>query len=812
MGGTEAKEDPHDARGPSPFAEAEEFLQKLNFIVVDGSGGDDALLDAKECSNHFESLLFLLKGASSREAGLVEKCKELQTQNAATSTELQTATRAHRSAESQVETLQQDVDMLKDLLEHSNTREDQAKERLGQLQDELERLTDLVDKNEIAMARKDGEAKQLASDVEEWKGQASAKTNKINALEIERQQTTRALQQLRASYAELNDDNASLKERIAEKNDDLQRGNERRERVESELEEVQSKLQAKTKAFVDLEHTKDVESSKVAMLDKQLSDAKKAIASKEQELKDEASRISVVAAALNDQKKLTADVSQQLAESVVLQKRSAIDNARLMSEKTQLERNVETERRAILRLQQQVEDAKAATRLSNDEAQLANKELETMRRRENQLNRELQASKRENAVATGRLKVSEDKIKSSIEQKRSNDQVIASLEKELIESKDAALKQELITRRLEGECDGLRLQSKDSQATCERLANEIKVRDNRQLELRSQIDAQQSQLEEQQKLHDALRLDQNHSLKDLADARREIRAFEQEKKASQRLVDSLREEITTKDSALVKENYEYRQQKSQKEIYVDEIARLKRSLGENEVLIRTQLSESRRLGVTISKLENEVSGQKRELDHVIDERDVLGTQLIRRNDEIVLLSEKITMLQNKQTRGETQYSSRLDDIRILKLKLKDLQRQLTISQGGQGGVEDLSRSLFLVKKELLRERLKVKALSDELENPLNVHRWRKLEGTDPQAYEMIQKNQILQRRLLDKSEEAAAANNVIRDLEEKQRDLETELSRRPGPEIAQQLNKCQHDVRIKDKQLRALQAELRLVR
>lgn len=49
--------------------------------------------------------------------------------------------------------------------------------------------------------------------------------------------------------------------------------------------------------------------------------------------------------------------------------------------------------------------------------------------------------------------------------------------------------------------------------------------------------------------------------------------------------------------------------------------------------------------------------------------------------------------------------------------------------------------------------LQVKALSEELENPLNVHRWRKLEGSDPQAYEMILKIQTLQKRLILKSEE-----------------------------------------------------------
>ena len=53
----------------------------------------------------------------------------------------------------------------------------------------------------------------------------------------------------------------------------------------------------------------------------------------------------------------------------------------------------------------------------------------------------------------------------------------------------------------------------------------------------------------------------------------------------------------------------------------------------------------------------------------------------------------------------------------------------------------------------MQERIKVKALSEELENPNNKHRWRKLEGSDPGTYEMLQKIQALQKRLILKTEE-----------------------------------------------------------
>ena len=35
--------------------------------------------------------------------------------------------------------------------------------------------------------------------------------------------------------------------------------------------------------------------------------------------------------------------------------------------------------------------------------------------------------------------------------------------------------------------------------------------------------------------------------------------------------------------------------------------------------------------------------------------------------------------------------------------------------------------MYNMQRELLRERTRCKALEEELENPMNIHRWRKLE-------------------------------------------------------------------------------------
>ena len=40
----------------------------------------------------------------------------------------------------------------------------------------------------------------------------------------------------------------------------------------------------------------------------------------------------------------------------------------------------------------------------------------------------------------------------------------------------------------------------------------------------------------------------------------------------------------------------------------------------------------------------------------------------------------------------------------------------------------LKREVFHIQRELVRERMRCKALEEELETPMNIHRWRKLEG------------------------------------------------------------------------------------
>merc|ERR1712217_239369 len=140
--------------------------------------------------------------------------------------------------------------------------------------------------------------------------------------------------------------------------------------------------------------------------------------------------------------------------------------------------------------------------------------------------------------------------------------------------------------------------------------------------------------------------------------------------------------------------------------------------------------------------------QKHKYEEIIGERDVVGTQLIRRNDELALLYEKIKIQQRTLQQGEIAYKQRLEESRGLTIKTAALKRELHMGKQQVATIGDLKKDVFQLQRELLQERTKVKALSEELETPMNVHRWRKLEGSDPVMTEIVEKVKTLQKRLI----------------------------------------------------------------
>jgi hypothetical protein len=102
------------------------------------------------------------------------------------------------------------------------------------------------------------------------------------------------------------------------------------------------------------------------------------------------------------------------------------------------------------------------------------------------------------------------------------------------------------------------------------------------------------------------------------------------------------------------------------------------------------------------KAEQAGQQQKAIYEDVVQERDILGTQLIRRNDELALLYEKIRIQQSTLNKGEIQYRQRLEEIKALKRSCANLKRQLQIRSHEVTNIDALKNEVYHVQRELLQ--------------------------------------------------------------------------------------------------------------
>ncbi|XP_053954146.1 cilia- and flagella-associated protein 58 [Anastrepha ludens] len=197
-----------------------------------------------------------------------------------------------------------------------------------------------------------------------------------------------------------------------------------------------------------------------------------------------------------------------------------------------------------------------------------------------------------------------------------------------------------------------------------------------------------------------------------------------------------------------------------------------------------------------------------DLDETRKEKNLIGLQMVRRNDEIVVLRDKLCNTQAALDQGQTQYNQRVEDIRLLKMEIANLQTERDCLTRAIKSTADMREEIIRLQRSLNQERIKVRSLTEDAKTPTGVHRWRILKGEDPNRYQLLEKVQMLQRRNL---KQEIHKEKIEQKLEETHRvcdSLKRVVENLPTTEVKQKLVVTQRINRSQLKKLKALSAEL----
>jgi chromosome segregation ATPase len=758
----------------------------------------------------YEKLHRALKKSHEQEKRLVKKCRELNGELLNTQAKIKTALRLSQEDQKTIAHLQKEMEKTWKLVYMAQEKEARGKDVINQLKEEITDLSKLVEKGAGMSANQENMMKELHQAKEELQNQVDELHLQLKQAELQMLDQSKLQDEIREERDQLGSVVGDLRAKITGKDNEVIREQRRREKVQKELQEARQALDDRTTREDNLSADLRKKAGQIQELEKQLADARLTM---EKYLRDYDTLFHKTTKVTEDleeqvQRNRQIFIANQNMDKLMKQKNAEV--SRLMTEKGTLERLVEREHRQVIDLKAELEASKTPIALLQAEIDGLQKELLNSHKHESEIQRQRENMEREKNSQLKAAGRAEQRAKENEDLLKEQERVSSGLSAEIEQYQSEIQKLRKLVYSLEKERERLGNDILEQRNNNISSVEQLKLRDITVAELRKKLADTEAKLQQQQQLYESVRADRNHYSKNLIGAQDEIAEMRKKFKIMDHQIEQLKEEVGAKDQAIVKEHHDFQRAEKLREHTLHELNRKNTLLKSNEDLIQQQDNEIRQLSSTIRKMDEDALAQRKEYDQVINERDILGTQLIRRNDELALLYEKLRVQQGALRAGENQYAARIEDIKALRLKLKDVMRELNNNKGSGPVIEKLRRDVLQLQRELLQEKTKVTALSEELENPMNIHRWRKLEGSDPATFELIQKIQTLQRRLISKTEEAIEKGLIIQEKDKLYGELKAVLARQPGSDVAEQLTAYQQGLKQKTRQMKAMAGELNM--
>jgi len=689
----------------------------------------------------FEKLHNALKDSSTSNQRLQIKNREINAELVANASKVAQSVKQNQDDQVSIMQLKSELSKAWMLFDGANEKEQRLLENVQSYKVEIENLTQLCEKSKNTGGGTGEGISELSKQKQAFQKERDQLIEETQKLRVGMQEAEEQIMELEASSAEALAHNAELRQEVQTRQNDLALQERQKDIMEKELKQTMSECEEKTFEIKNLQNQLMKTRDENTLLSGQVKDLKTTGERSNKENRLLETRFN----RLQGEYQAQADVADQLAADIQKKLNELKSRDDEIGKLKQEMGRLKTMREAVQRKLQNSEEVRLENELKRDT--LKSQLIALEKERERLLKIREQDKKHVDELARERDILNKNYLKASaatskqLDLVRLHEQNKKNLEQEIASYRDESTKQRKIIFQLEKEREKYINETSDLNHRLNNLMEDIKIKKMEINESQKKISEANARLKQQQGLYEACRSDRNLYLKNLMEAQDDTAEMKKKLKIMTHQIDQFKEEIGNKESAIVRVNLEHTRIEKEKESLRGEMQRMRKCLAESRTQLNGMEKEINNLQQVIRDADDDKKNQQKELDRVTTERDILGTQLVRRNDELTLLHEKTKLQQSTLMKGEEHYKSRQDDIRVMKLELSKMRREKRILLQSVKSSEELRRQVFTTQRELLRERTRCRALEEELENPMNIHRWRRLEGSDPSSFELIQQVQ-----------------------------------------------------------------------
>ena len=262
-------------------------------------------------------------------------------------------------------------------------------------------------------------------------------------------------------------------------------------------------------------------------------------------------------------------------------------------------------------------------------------------------------------------------------------------------------------------------------------------------------------------------------------------------KILQNEVEILRNELLEKEQKLRDKQHKLKREMFEHEKQAKEISLFRDTFNEKQEQTIQQSKEISNFDLILQGINRDIKQFTRKYEEACENRNYMGIQLIDRNDELCILYEKSNIQDNILKRGEAEIKAKEEESRMLSIELSERQRDLELVQKKAPEVPALAEKVVSLKAELEQEKMKVKELSEKVEDPEeNPGRIREIDTYIPDQEFLDAKIHVLEERLNSKKEGLLEKELVLEEISNLSEKLRKQaLDGRKGTlELAEKIN------------------------
>lgn len=652
-----------------------EALERDFQQVLEDMMGDKSL---EKFRQQYEKLHRALKTSYESEKRLVKRCRELHDMMVENAIRIKSAIILTKQDSETINTLKNEVEKAWKLIDVAKEKEEKARGIIQTLRAEIANLNQIVEQGSGLSIGQDNTVHTLMREKEELKDENDKKAKRIAELEelevnlkqdlsAKESQVAKKLEELseiQKEYATLKESEKRLERTITTLKKENEKSREDNTKLEQDMkdlmtskEKVQNELKRQQEQFKSKSTELDKTKQEKSALEQNLENSQKEKSTLEIKIGRQTKDITDQRATIEEQRSTIKDLEKKHGKANKERNQYKVERDRLANQKEEAEEQKELAKNAVMALTREIEALRK-------HAETGQKDIDNLRREQQNVDKNLDQTKQKN---------------------KEKDEAISKLKKEMqtLSNERNNQKREIKTLQdtvcdLEKERDKAGHDAAKSKASLVQIIEELKLKKNLISELKKENAELDAKLKQQQNLYEAVRSDRNLYSKNLIEANDDVAELKRKFRVASHQIQQLKDEIEAKDQALSQEHYALAQEIKDKEKEQASNKEYKKANAELEENQKKMDNEINKLKFIIKEAEEEKLKLDKDYNNVIQERDTLGTQLIRRNDELALLYEKIKILQSTLSKGEKQYQERVEDIRILQFRIADLKSELRI--------------------------------------------------------------------------------------------------------------------------------------